>query len=234
MCQATSEPKCPHGLAAIPNGNGRTEGAAITRMADPSVPTSVAFRTLHITEAQNRAARTHVREGMGGAAEKKSQPAHRHPSAPPIQELLSPRPPRHVHPLVDLQRLAGNQAVQRAAARAWRTEPGRRDADYRPRGADGTGSATRSGDPRSDERRFRHDFGRVRVHADSRAAESARSVLARAYTVGPHIVFGDGQYGRDAPGQRTSGPRTRSHSPAGRCREYAAVGGLGRRLRAKR
>jgi hypothetical protein len=46
-------------------------------------------------------------------------------------------------------------------------------------------------------RRFGHDFSGVRVHTDSRAAESARSVLARAYTVGPHVVFGDGEY---APG----------------------------------
>lgn len=38
------------------------------------------------------------------------------------------------------------------------------------------------------------DFSRVRVHADPRAAESARAVKARAYTVGQDIVFGDGQY----------------------------------------
>ncbi|WP_395822379.1 DUF4157 domain-containing protein [Archangium minus] len=44
------------------------------------------------------------------------------------------------------------------------------------------------------ESRFGHDFSRVRVHTDVRAAESARSVHARAYTVGEHIVFGNGQY----------------------------------------
>jgi hypothetical protein len=44
------------------------------------------------------------------------------------------------------------------------------------------------------ETRFGHDFGRVRIHADTRAAESARAVDARAYTVGSHIVFGAGQY----------------------------------------
>jgi hypothetical protein len=44
------------------------------------------------------------------------------------------------------------------------------------------------------ESRFGHDFGRVRVHADSRAAESARSVNALAYTVGNHIAFSAGQY----------------------------------------
>ncbi|GGA88564.1 eCIS core domain-containing protein [Puia dinghuensis] len=44
------------------------------------------------------------------------------------------------------------------------------------------------------EPRFGHDFSRVRVHRDQRAAESAHAVAARAYTVGRHIVFGKGQY----------------------------------------
>ena len=41
------------------------------------------------------------------------------------------------------------------------------------------------------------DFSRVRVHTDSRAAESASALNALAYTVGNHVVFGAGQY---APG----------------------------------
>ena len=53
------------------------------------------------------------------------------------------------------------------------------------------------------EGRFRHDFGRVRVHTDSRAAESARAVGAHAYTVGRHVVFGAGRYAPDTvPGRR--------------------------------
>lgn len=44
------------------------------------------------------------------------------------------------------------------------------------------------------EPRFGHDFSTVRVHVDSRAAESARAVNASAYTVGQHVVFGAGQY----------------------------------------
>lgn len=42
--------------------------------------------------------------------------------------------------------------------------------------------------------RFGHDFSRVRVHADEQAAASADALAARAYTVGPHVVFGRGQY----------------------------------------
>ena len=44
------------------------------------------------------------------------------------------------------------------------------------------------------ESRFDHDFSRVRVHTDTRAAESAQAVNALAYTVGRDIVFGAGQY----------------------------------------
>lgn len=44
------------------------------------------------------------------------------------------------------------------------------------------------------EPRFEHDFSRVRVHTDARAAESAQAVSALAYTVGRNIVFGAGQY----------------------------------------
>lgn len=44
------------------------------------------------------------------------------------------------------------------------------------------------------EPRFGYDFSRVRVHTDTRAAEAARVVNARAFTVGQDVVFGAGQY----------------------------------------
>jgi hypothetical protein len=44
------------------------------------------------------------------------------------------------------------------------------------------------------EPRFGHDFSKVRVHTDTKAAESARAVNALAHTVGHHVVFGAGQY----------------------------------------
>ena len=39
------------------------------------------------------------------------------------------------------------------------------------------------------EPRFGHDFSSVRIHTDAKAAESAKAVQARAYTVGNHIAF---------------------------------------------
>jgi hypothetical protein len=52
------------------------------------------------------------------------------------------------------------------------------------------------------EPRFGHDFSRVRVHTDARAAESARAVNALAYTVGHNVAFAAGRYVPRAPSGR--------------------------------
>ena len=60
------------------------------------------------------------------------------------------------------------------------------------------------------EARFGHDFSAVRVHSDARAAQSARALDARAYTVGRNVVFGEQQY---APGM-PEGRRLLAHELA--------------------
>jgi len=53
------------------------------------------------------------------------------------------------------------------------------------------------------EMRFGHDFTRVQVHTDAQAAKSAQELNALAYTLGQHVVFGEGQYSpRTSAGQR--------------------------------
>ncbi|NII75713.1 outer membrane protein OmpA-like peptidoglycan-associated protein [Dyella sp. SG562] len=52
------------------------------------------------------------------------------------------------------------------------------------------------------EPRFGHDFSGVRVHTDGQAAASARSVGARAYAVGQHLVFDHRQYAPHTPDGR--------------------------------
>lgn len=52
---------------------------------------------------------------------------------------------------------------------------------------------------RSFEAGFGHDFSRVRVHTGARAAESAESLGAEAYTVGQDLVFADGRYAPETP-----------------------------------
>ena len=52
------------------------------------------------------------------------------------------------------------------------------------------------------EERFAHDFARVRVHTDARAAQSAEELRARAYTVGHAVVFAANQYSPGTPSGR--------------------------------
>jgi hypothetical protein len=59
------------------------------------------------------------------------------------------------------------------------------------------------------ERRFGEDFRAVRIHADERADQLARSVGARAFTVGNDVVFARGEY---EPG--TGGNRLLAHELA--------------------
>ena len=60
------------------------------------------------------------------------------------------------------------------------------------------------------EPRFGFDFGSVRVHTGSRAAESAKTVRARAYTVGQNLVFANSQYSPHS----TEGRKLLSHELA--------------------
>jgi hypothetical protein len=45
------------------------------------------------------------------------------------------------------------------------------------------------------EQRFGHNFGDVRVHTDTEAAKAAKSLNARAFTIGRDVAFGPSQYG---------------------------------------
>ncbi|MDV3458333.1 DUF4157 domain-containing protein [Sphingomonas sp. HF-S4] len=77
------------------------------------------------------------------------------------------------------------------------------------------------------EQRLQQDFGAVRVHADAQAADAARAVGARAYTVGQNIVFGRGEYRPGSP----EGMRLLAHELAHVVQQRRGVslnGGMGR------
>jgi outer membrane protein OmpA-like peptidoglycan-associated protein len=76
------------------------------------------------------------------------------------------------------------------------------------------------------ESRLGHDFSRVRVHTDSKAAASARAVGALAYTVGQQIVFGSGRY---APGSG-SGRHLLAHELAHTVQQRGQGGAIAPRL----
>lgn len=46
--------------------------------------------------------------------------------------------------------------------------------------------------------RIGYDFTQVRIHTDKEAAESAKNVNAKAYTIGNNIVFNEGQYNTES------------------------------------
>jgi hypothetical protein len=52
------------------------------------------------------------------------------------------------------------------------------------------------------EPRLGHQLASVRVHADERAAQSAYSLHAQAYTAGNDIVFGEGKFAQSEEGRR--------------------------------
>ena len=72
------------------------------------------------------------------------------------------------------------------------------------------------------EARTGYDFGRVRVHTDPGASASAKAVAARAYTVGHHVVFGEGQF---APGT-AEGRRLIAHELVHVMQQGGAAAGL--------
>jgi len=57
------------------------------------------------------------------------------------------------------------------------------------------------------ESRIGYDFSNVRLHTDSRAADSAKSLSAQAYTVGSNVVFAPGRFAPHA----TEGRRLLAH-----------------------
>lgn len=106
-----------------------------------------------------------------------------------------------VSSILHLQRTIGNQAVQRLLKSRGEEEPEAERAlggiNVPPVVGQALGSSGQPLDKASRasmEPLLGHDFSKVRVHADSVAASSASAVNARAYTVGHHILFGDGQY----------------------------------------
>jgi hypothetical protein len=85
------------------------------------------------------------------------------------------------------------------------------DASSRVIGVTRSGGAPLDPDTRAFmEPRFGFDFSSVRIHADSQAADAARSVNAHAYTLGSSVVFGAGKF---APAS-DSGRRLLAHELA--------------------
>jgi hypothetical protein len=76
------------------------------------------------------------------------------------------------------------------------------------------------------EPRFGHDFGGVRIHADTTAAAAASSIRARAFAANRSIAFGTGEY---AP-QTKNGRRLLGHELAHLVQQSTGVPGASRTI----
>jgi hypothetical protein len=148
-------------------------------------------------------------------------PAQKQNQPQPRSRAATPAPEPRRHPLLPLQSAIGNQAVQRWLRSSGDPEqeadrvaeqvmhmpaPPARTPLPRPAGPAATPpivtevvrSPGQPLDPAARsflEPRFGRDFRHVRIHTGAEAAESARAINARAYTVGHHVVLGPGQTG---------------------------------------
>ncbi|MGH9198895.1 MAG: DUF4157 domain-containing protein [Acidimicrobiia bacterium] len=94
----------------------------------------------------------------------------------------------NVGSILRLQRLAGNSSVAQLIENELDESPVKKVIES------GEGSHLDEKTREAMESKMGIDFGDVRVHTDSQAASSARSLIAQAYTVGTDIVFGEGKY----------------------------------------
>jgi hypothetical protein len=100
-------------------------------------------------------------------------------------ESQRPGPSHGAARILELQKLAGNRAVEQLLHTHSAKPSPVPDGDGRP-----LTSRMRS----YFEQRFGTTFGKVRVHAGERAAQSAEALHAAAYTVGNDVVFGAGGF----------------------------------------
>jgi hypothetical protein len=121
-----------------------------------------------------------------------------------------PRADATLRPILKLQRVFGNRAVQRMLSTEY--GPSQAETDGRLESAVGEGVTSPGTSLDSETRdfmeaRFGRDFSAVRIHSDSAAAKSSRAIDANAYTVGQDIVFAEGKY---SPGS-VEGQRLLAH-----------------------
>jgi hypothetical protein len=100
--------------------------------------------------------------------------------------------PQVVPSSVQLASLLGNRTTRRALTGGGGRS--RRQTDVRSSLAGSTGRPLDGASRALMEARFGRDFADVRVHADGRAAESARTLGANAFTAGRHIGFGQDRF----------------------------------------
>jgi hypothetical protein len=114
----------------------------------------------------------------------------------PMLRVSKPGDPEEVEADRVSRNVAGMTSAESGGSQAGKAEfdGGAEHATTDPATALGAGTPMDAAIRSDMEARFGHDLSNVRIHTDDRAAESARSVDARAYTVGKDVVFAAGEY----------------------------------------
>ena len=114
------------------------------------------------------------------------------------EETLQAKPlANHITPLVQVQRQEEpeeEEEMLQVKATSGRNSEVNSNLESHIQSLKGGGQLLPESDRAYFEPRFGRDFGDVRVHSDVQAAEVAKGVNARAFTVGRDVVFGEGQY----------------------------------------
>jgi uncharacterized protein DUF4157 len=103
----------------------------------------------------------------------------------------------HPQAVMHLQRVAGNASVANFLVQRSEGDQEEERSPVKDVVGSGGGSPLDRDTRHFMESRLGDDFGDVRVHTDSKAADSARAVNAQAYTVGNDVVFQSGKYAPD-------------------------------------
>jgi hypothetical protein len=141
-----------------------------------------------------------------------TRPASRSTATHVRTSPVGSRPSAVAYPLQQVQRVAGNAAAVRLLRSSTSPSSSPRPSsdpalDSYVNGAHGSGRPLSASERGYFEPRFGADFGRVRLHADRRAAGAAAEIGARAFTYGANIHFAGGQF---APGT-AAGDRLLAH-----------------------
>jgi hypothetical protein len=110
------------------------------------------------------------------------------------EEAAHEHAPGAEHPVLELQRTAGNRAVTALVVQRRAEDEGTATRSAIDSAISGSGQALPAPLRSRAEAHLSADLSGVRIHTGAAAARSASAVAAESYTVGNDVVFGAGQY----------------------------------------
>ena len=144
----------------------------------------------------------------------KTHKSDEHDHLPPVMPMVCPKCSRQKDKQIQTKRITST--IQRPMELLDEGESGtiqtKRNTDSAPavtpeinadiRSIEGGGQPMSKSDRSFFEPRFGVDFSGIRIHNDARSAQLAKSIDARAFTLGNNIVFGSGEYSSNSSSRK--------------------------------